>query len=363
MKVPLIDLQAQFRNLHPEIHQAIESVLARQRFILDEEVLTLENGIADLTQTSFAVGCASGTDALLLCLRAIGIAPGDEVITTSYSFFATGGMISWLGAVPVFVDIDPGTFNMLPEQVGEKITAKTKAILAVHLFGQCCPIEQLLHFNLPVIEDAAQAIGSIRNGRPAGSIGISGCFSFFPTKNLGGYGDGGMIVTRDEELAKKLRMLRAHGQESQRYHHTLIGTNSRLDELQAAVLRIKLKYLQQWNEKRAANAAYYNEHMRNLPLELPVIDGANISNFHQYVIQCKNRDRLKSYLSDQGIGTAVYYPLILPLQPCFSELGYKTGDFPNAEKCSASSLALPIYPELTAEQLELVVHHISHFLQ
>ncbi|MCI0414796.1 DegT/DnrJ/EryC1/StrS family aminotransferase [bacterium] len=363
MKVPLIDLQAQFLNLQPEIHQAIESVLASQKFILGEEGRSLESRIAELTQTSFAVGCASGTDALLLSLRAVGIGPGDEVITTAYSFFATGGMISWIGAVPVFVDIDPGTFNLLPEQVGKKITAKTKAILAVHLFGQCCSIEQLLPFNLPVIEDAAQAIGSMRNGKPAGSIGISGCFSFFPTKNLGAYGDGGMIVTSDETLAKKLKMLRAHGQESQRYYHSFIGTNSRLDELQAAVLRVKLKYLQQWNEKRAANAAYYNERLKDLPLEIPVIDAANTSNFHQYVIRSKNRDRLKNYLADQGIGTGIYYPLILPLQPCFSELGYKAGDFPNAEECSATSLALPVYPELTAEQLEFVVHHISHFLQ
>ncbi|MCI0601394.1 DegT/DnrJ/EryC1/StrS family aminotransferase [bacterium] len=363
MKVPLIDLQAQFLNLQPEIHQAIESVLASQKFILGEEGRSLESRIAELTQTSFAVGCASGTDALLLSLRAVGIGPGDEVITTAYSFFATGGMISWIGAVPVFVDIDPGTFNLLPEQVGKKITAKTKAILAVHLFGQCCSIEQLLPFNLPVIEDAAQAIGSMRNGKPAGSIGISGCFSFFPTKNLGAYGDGGMIVTSDETLAKKLKMLRAHGQESQRYYHSFIGTNSRLDELQAAVLRVKLKYLQQWNEKRAANAAYYNERLKDLPLEIPVIDAANTSNFHQYVIRSKNRDRLKNYLADQGIGTGIYYPLILPLQPCFSELGYKAGDFPNAEECSTTSLALPVYPELTAEQLEFVVHHIFHFLQ
>lgn len=363
MRVPLIDLQAQFRNLQPGIHQAIESVLGRQKFILDEEGRTLENRIAELTQTNFAIGCASGTDALLLSLLALGIGPGDEVITTAYSFFATGGMISWTGAVPVFVDIDSRTFNLLPELVGKKITTRTKAILAVHLFGQCCAIEQLQNFNVPVIEDAAQAIGSLRNGKPAGSTGITGCFSFFPTKNLGAYGDGGMIVTCDEALAKTLRMLRTHGQEVQRYHHTLIGTNSRLDELQAAVLRVKLRHLQQWNEKRAANAAYYNEHLKGLPIELPVIDGANISNFHQYVIQCKNRDRLKNYLSDQEIGTGIYYPLILPLQPCFSELGYKAGDFPNAEKCSASCLALPIYPELTAEQLEFVVYHISHFLQ
>jgi dTDP-4-amino-4,6-dideoxygalactose transaminase len=363
MKVPLIDLQAQFRSIQLEVHQAIELVLAKQKFILDEEVLLFENGIAELTQTRFAIGCASGTDALLLSLHAAGIVAGDEVITTAYSFFATGGMISWLGAKPVFVDIDPQTFNMLPDQVAQKITAKTKAILAVHLFGQCCQIEQLMNFDLPVIEDAAQAIGSMRNGKPAGSTGISGCFSFFPTKNLGGYGDGGMIVTADEAFAKKLRMLRAHGQESERYHHNFIGTNSRLDELQAAVLRVKLKYLEQWNEKRARNAAYYNEHLKHLPLELPGLDTANLSNFHQYVIKCKKRDRLRNYLSDHGIGTAVYYPLILPLQPCFAELGYKAGDFPNAEKCAETSLALPVYPEITAEQLEFVVHHISRFFQ
>jgi dTDP-4-amino-4,6-dideoxygalactose transaminase len=363
MKVPLIDLQAQYRTIQEEIRQALEAVLQRQKFILGEEVRGLENEIAEWTGSRFAVGCASGTDALLLSLLALQIGSGDEVITTSYSFFATAGMISWVKAKPVFVDIDPDTFNLRTDQIASRITPRTKAILAVHLFGQCCPMEELTQFHLPVIEDAAQAIGSTRHSKQAGSFGISGCFSFFPTKNLGAYGDGGMIVTQDEDFAHKLRVLRSHGQETQRYHHERIGTNSRLDEIQAAVLRVKLKKLKQWNEKRRQNAAYYNEHLRNLPFRLPVIEQDNLSNFHQYVIQTDQRDALKNYLTENGIGTAIYYPIALPLQPCFSELGHKSGDFPNAERCSVTSLALPIHAELTQQQLEFVADKVFRFFQ
>jgi dTDP-4-amino-4,6-dideoxygalactose transaminase len=234
----------------------------------------------------------------------------------------------------------------------------------VHLFGQCCAYEELSGYGLPVIEDSAQAIGSTRNGKAAGTMGISGCFSFFPTKNLGGYGDGGMIVTNNDDFAMKLRMLRSHGQEfSQRYHHTMIGTNSRLDEMQAAVLRVKLNYLKRWNHQRASNAAYYNSRLRGLPIEVPEIAEGNVSNFHQYVIKTNQRDGLKNYLSGKGIGTAVYYPVILPLQPCFASLGHKPGDFPVAEKCAASSLALPVHAELSGEQLEFVAASISQFFQ
>jgi dTDP-4-amino-4,6-dideoxygalactose transaminase len=363
MKVPLIDLPAQFRSIEGDIRQALDSVLETQRFILDKQVRNLEREMAKLTASREAIGSASGTDALLLSLAAIGIGPGDEVITTSYSFFATAGMISWLGATPVFVDIHPETFNLRADQIAGKITPRTKAILAVHLFGQCCAFEELTGYGLPVIEDAAQAIGSTRNGKPAGSMGLSGCFSFFPTKNLGGYGDGGMIVTNDETFAKKLRMLGTHGQESERYYHTMIGTNSRLDEIQAAILRVKLNYLAEWNRRRALNAAYYNEQLRQFPIELPVVENSNVSNFHQYVIKTKNRDKLRNFLSDQGIGTAIYYPVILPLQPCFAKLGHKPGDFPAAEKCAETSLALPVHAELSAEQLQFVVLNISRFFQ
>ena len=363
MNVPLIDLQAQFRTIEQEIQQAIHSVLATQKFILGEEGRRLETEVAEQTGTKFAIACASGTDALLLSLTALGVGRGDEVITTSYSFFATAGMISWLGATPVFVDIDPATFNLQTDEVAKKITTQTKAILAVHLFGQCCAIEELLRLGFPVIEDAAQAIGSKRKEKAAGSFGISGCFSFFPTKNLGAYGDGGMIVTNKEDLANHLRMLRGHGQESQRYYHAMIGTNSRLDEMQAAVLRVKLKHLKRWNQKRLSNAEYYTQHLRHLPVHLPHIEPTNVWNAHQYVIRTEKRDELKQYLTDHGIGTAIYYPVILPLQPCFSTLRYKPGDFPNAELCARTALALPIHPELSIDQLEYVVNSVSQFFQ
>lgn len=363
MKVPLIDLRAQFTALEGEVRRAIDSVLKKQKFILDEEVRSLEKEISELTGTRFAIGCGSGTDALLLSLAALGIGPGDEVLTTSYSFFATAGMISWLDATPVFVDIDPRTFNLRTDQIESRITSRTKAILGVHLFGQCCMMEELQRFGLPVLEDAAQAIGSTRNGKQAGSMGVCACFSFFPTKNLGAYGDAGMIVTNDEKLAAKIKMLRSHGQEMQRYHHTMIGTNSRLDEIQAAVLRVKLRHLKEWNQKRASHAAYFNQHLKDLPVETPVIEEGNVSNFHQYVIKTEKRDELKTYLADHGIGSAIYYPVILPLQPCFSALGYKRGDFPDAEKCAQTSLALPIHQDLSQDQLETVILKISRFFQ
>jgi dTDP-4-amino-4,6-dideoxygalactose transaminase len=363
MVVPLIDLRAQYQTIQGEIRRAIDSVLERQKFILDNEVASLEKETAELCGTQFAIGCANGTDALLLSMIAIGIQEGDEVVTTSYSFFSTGGMISWLKAKPIFVDIDPTTFQLRPEQVAKKVTAKTKAIIAVHLFGQCSRVEELQSLGMPVIEDAAQSIGATRKGHPSGSMGITGCFSYFPTKNLGGYGDGGMITTSDESIAKRLRILRAHGQDARQYLHHVVGTNSRLDEIQAAVLRVKMKHLADWNAKRGKNASFYTEHLKDLPIQLPRVDSDNTCTFHQYVIRSDARDALKEALSKKGIGTAVYYPVPLPLQPCFSNLGYKPGDFPNAEKCAATSLALPIYPELTNEQLECVASGIRTFFQ
>jgi dTDP-4-amino-4,6-dideoxygalactose transaminase len=363
MKVPLIDLQAQYRTIKEPIRQAIDKVLESQRFILDEHVRKLEEELAKFAGRRHAVGCASGTDALLLSLIALGIQKGDEVITSAYSFFSSAGMISWIGATPVFVDIDPGTFNIDVDQVRGKISSKTKAILAVHLFGQCCRIQQLTNTKLPVIEDAAQAIGSSRSGKIAGSFGITGCFSFFPTKNLGGYGDGGMICTDETQLAEALRRLRAHGQAAQQYLYDRVGTNSRLDELQAAILRVKCSYLQDWNERRRKNAAHYFEELRDLPIELPRIEPENQPNFHQFVIRLVERDRLKSFLAEKGVGTAIYYPVPLPLQPCFSYLGHRKGEFPGAEKCSATSLALPVYPELTADQLQYVTSCIRQFFR
>lgn len=366
MNVPLIDLKAQYESIRGEIRQAIDRVLDTQKFILSSEVAGLEKETAEFCKTRFAVGCASGTDALLLSLIALGIEEGDEVLTTAYSFFSTAGMITWLKAKPVFVDIDPQTFNLRSDQIANRITKKTKAIIAVHLFGQCSRMEELSSFDLPLIEDAAQGIGATRNGRLAGSMGATGCLSYFPTKNLGGYGDGGMITTQDPEIAQKLRGLRAHGLDSQnpqQYRHSIVGTNSRLDEIQAAVLRVKMKFLGEWNLKRGKNASFYSENLKGLPLQTPVIDSGNTHTFHQYVIKTDARDALKETLAQKGIGSAVYYPIPLPLQPCFSNLGYRPGEFPDAEKCAATSLALPIYPELTTQQLEYVVSGIRTFYQ
>jgi dTDP-4-amino-4,6-dideoxygalactose transaminase len=361
MKVPLIDLKAQYKGIQEEIQDAIQSVLETQKFILDSQVHALEEDLARFCNTKFTIACASGTDAILLSLIALGIEPGDEVITTAYSFFSTAGMIAWIRGRPVFVDVDRHTFNMRPELVGRKITPKTKAILAVHLFGQCCRIEELLKIGPPVIEDAGQAIGAMRNHNPAGSVGITGCFSFFPTKNLGGYGDGGFITTNNPDLAAQLRELRAHGEGSQKYVHDRVGTNSRLDEIQACVIRVKLKHLNKWNELRRRHAAVYSRELANLPIDLPRVDPENTPNFHQYVIQVRERDRLRTELADREIGTGIYYPVPLPLQPCFSHLGYRKEDYPEANQCSENSLALPIYPELTEAQLAHVISSIRSF--
>jgi len=361
MNVPLIDLTAQYRTIRSEIQDALNHVLEQQQFILGPEVASLESETAKYCGTNFAIGCASGTDAILLALIALGIGPGDEVITTAFSFFSTAGMISWVGAKPAFVDIDPVSFNLRTDQVAKKITPNTKAIIAVHLFGQCCRMEELQRYGIPVIEDAAQSIGAKRNDIKAGNLGVLGCFSFFPTKNLGAYGDGGLITTNDEKLADSLRQLRAHGQSSQRYLHHRIGTNSRLDELQAAVLRVKFKYLDEWNAKRAKNAQFYHHMLKGLPLELPTADSANYHIYHQFVIRTENRDQLKTHLTNQGIGSAIYYPLPLPMQPCFEALNNSAADFPDADRTSKTCLALPIYPELTPQQLELVVSAIRSF--
>lgn len=363
MQVPLVDLQTQYNTIRAEIRAAVDTVLARQKFILDTEVASFEGEITELCGTHFAIGCASGTDALLLSLLALQIGEGDEVITTAYSFFSTAGMISWIGAKPVFVDIDPRTFLMRSEQVRHRVTSKTKAIVAVHLFGQCARMEELDDLGIPVIEDAAQAIGASQKGKMAGSLGITGCFSFFPTKNLGGFGDGGLITTNDDAIAAQLKLLRAHGQGSTKYLHEIVGTNSRLDELQAAVLRVKLKHLAEWNGKRNENAGYYYSRLQDLPVELPALEPGNAHIYHQFVIKSQSRDRLRNFLSEKGIGTAIYYPVPLPLQPCFSSSGYQQGDFPDAEQCANTSLALPVHPELTEQQLDFVASQISNFFR
>ena len=369
MNVPLLDLQAQYVSLRDDLREAVERVMSSQRFVLGDEVRELENTIAAYCETKHAIGCASGSDALLLALMALDIKAGDEVITTPFSFFATAACIARLGARPVFVDIDPETYNIDPSLVADAITPRTKVIMPVHIYGQCAPMDPLLELGkrrgIPVIEDAAQAIGATDNGRRAGSMGVIGCFSFYPTKNLGGAGDGGIMTTSDDDLAARLRRLRAHGGSTE-YQHEEVGINSRLDELQAAVLRVKFPSLDRWSEERAQKAERYTELLNKADLSFPLMtpqvrpDGRHI--FHQYVIRVPgNRDNLSEHLKAHGIGSKVYYPVPLHRQECFSYLGYKEGDFPQSESAARETLALPAYPELTDEQQVYVVESIKSF--
>ena len=370
MNVPLLDLQAQYVSLRDDLHRAVERVMSSQRFVLGDEVRGLENSIAEYCKTKHAIGCASGSDALLLALMALDVKAGDEVITTPFSFFATAASITRLGARPVFVDIDPRTYNIAASRVADAITAHTKVIMPVHLYGQCALMDPLLDLGLrrdgiAIVEDAAQAIGATDNGRPAGSMGSIGCFSFYPTKNLGGAGDGGILTTNDDAVAARLRRLRAHGAANE-YEHDEVGINSRLDELQAAVLRVKFPSLDRWSEERAQKAALYSRLLSeadlSFPLETPHVraDGRHI--FHQYVIRVPgNRDALIEHLKTRGVGTKVYYPIPLHLQACFEYLGYKQGDFPESERAAKETIALPVYPELTEAQQVYVVESIRSF--
>ena len=364
--VPLLDLKAQYEAIEDEIREALNRVLESQRFILGPEVEAFEEEVAAYSQTKYGIGVSSGTDALLVSLMAISVGPGDEVITTPYTFFATAGAISRLCAKPVFVDIDPLTYNIDPEKIEAAITPHTKAIIPVHLYGQMADMDPIMEIaerhNLYVIEDAAQAIGAEYKGRRAGSIGHLGCFSFFPSKNLGGGGDGGMVVTNDPDLAEKVRVLRVHGAKP-KYHHHVVGGNFRLDALQAAVLRVKLRHLDEWTAARQRNAARY----RKLFAEAGLLEGENAITlphdagwgrhiYNQFVIRVpKRRDALREYLASRGIGTAVYYPVPLHLQACFADLGYRPGDFPQSEQAARTTLAIPVYPELSEAQQEAVV--------
>lgn len=373
MKVPLLDLQAHHAPLRAELDEAIRRVLDSGHFILGPEVSALEAEAAAYSGTRFAWGVSSGTDALLLALMALGMGPGDEVVTSAYSFFATAGTIARLGAKPVFVDIKPDSFNIDPKRLEAALTARTKAIIPVHLYGQCSDMEPLLAAaqkrGLPVIEDAAQAIGArYKDGRCAGSMGAVGCLSFFPTKNLGALGDAGMVLCQEPALAEKLRILRVHGGEP-RYHNKIVGGNFRIDELQAAVLRVKLKRLDAWTRARRENAKRYRSMFSRsglldkgvvLPAETwPAVEGSHI--YNQFVIRAPRRDALRDFLKKEGVDTEVYYPIPLHLQECFASLGHKPGDFPNAEAAAKESLALPIYPELTEEQQKHVVDSIARF--
>lgn len=357
MNVKLLDLQAQYLPLRNEIRRAIDQVCDEQALILGPTVERFEMNLAAYCQTKHAIGVSSGTDALLCALMAIGIKPGDEVICPAFTFFATAGSIARLGATPVFCDVEPQSFNIDPESVRKKLTKKTRAIMPVHLFGQVAKMEAVNEIasanGLVVIEDAAQAIGAMRNGKPACSIGFAGCLSFYPTKNLGAFGDAGAICTNDDKLAETCRKLRVHGS-GHTYHHELLGGMFRLAAIQAAVLDVKLKYLNEWHEARRRNAAIYNKHFAGTNVTAPTIDAGNHSIYNQYVVRVLNRDKVKQALSEKGIATAVYYPIPLHLQPCFKYLGHKKGEFPVSEKACDEVLALPVHPELTDEQVKFV---------
>lgn len=363
--VPLLDLKAQYAPLRKEIEEKVLQVLASQHFIMGPEVAALEKELEHYLEVKYAIGVSSGSDALILALMALDIGVGDEVIVPAYSFFATAGAVAVLGAKPVFVDIREDDFNIDVEALEKKISPTTKAIMPVHLFGQSADMDPLMQLaarhKLAVIEDAAQAIGVRHKGKRVGSIGTIGCFSFFPSKNLGACGDGGLVTTNDDELGKKIKRLRVHGSEP-KYYHALVGVNARLDALQAAILRIKLKHLDSWSEKRRSNAELYRtlfaQH-KNLDLVLPVEHWSGDHIYNQFVVMTSRRDRLQQELSKAGVGSEVYYPLPLPHQQCFSQWGYVRGDFPVSEKCASQSLALPIYPELTEEQLRYVVETVA----
>jgi dTDP-4-amino-4,6-dideoxygalactose transaminase len=364
MNVPLLDLKAQYASIKDDIDAAVREVLETTRFIGGPNVSGLEEEVARYSRCAHGVGCASGTDALLLALRALGVAPGDEVITTAYSFFASAGTVVNAGARPVFIDVDPRTYNIDPHRLEAAITPSTKAVMVVHLYGQCCDLSAVRavcdKHQLWLIEDAAQAIGSEWEGRRAGSVGELGCFSFYPSKNLGGAGDGGMVVSNDAELADRVRLLREHGARP-KYHHAIIGTNSRLDALQAAILRVKLRHLDRWSEARARNAALYDRLLEGARVGRPYRDPRARHIYNQYVIRVSQRDALREHLTGRGIGTEVYYPVPLHLQACFATLGYKRGDMPESEAAALETLALPIYPELTEEQVRYVAATVREF--
>jgi len=364
MNVPFLNLTAQYESLKAELLPVVERTLASGHYVLGPNVSALEQEVATYTETQFGVGVNSGSDALTLALRALDIGPGDEVITTPFTYIAPAESIHQVGAKIVFADVHPRTFNIDPAEVARKITARTKAIIPVHLFGQVAALDELLALAKPrgihIVEDCAQAIGAAYRGQAVGSFGAMGCFSFYPTKNLGADGDGGMVVTSDEALMKKLKMLRVHGIE-RRYFHDLHGYNSRLDELQAAILRVKLPHLKRWNARRAEIARYYTQNLEHLPLELPVTATGNTHVFHVYAVLTERRDALQKFLADKGVPTLIYYPQPLHLQKVYEKLGWQQGDFPVAENISKLILPLPMYPELTKEQLDQVIGVILGF--
>src|SRR5713101_7798405 len=365
--IPQMDLAAQYAAIGDEIREAVTRVMASQRFVLGNEGAALESEIAELCGVTHGVGVASGTDALILALRAAGVAAGDEVILPPFTFVATGSAVSALGAKPVFADIHPNTYNIDLAQIARRVTPRTRAIVVVHLYGLAADMDPIMEFarkkNLPVVEDSAQAIGAGYKGRRTGSLGDVACFSFYPTKNLGACGDAGMIVTNSAERAERLRILRNHGQ-TEKYVSSEPGWNGRLDEIQAAILRVKLRHLAEWQRDRQAHAVEYTRHFSQIPgIMPPLVPEAYEHVFHQYTIRVEERDRLQHILTEKKIGSSVYYPVPLHLQPLYASLAYKAGDFPHAEHAAQEVLSLPMYPELQPAQLERVAEAVTEFVR
>ncbi|HEV3261791.1 MAG TPA: DegT/DnrJ/EryC1/StrS family aminotransferase [Gemmataceae bacterium] len=370
LAVPILDLKTQYAQIKTEVDAAMQRVLASQHFINGPEVAGLEDDVARYCRAGHCIGVSSGSDALLVALMALDVGPGDEVITTPYTFFATAGAVARLGARPVFVDIDPPTYNIDAAAIEAKVTPRTRAIMPVHLFGQCAEMEPILavarRHGLAVIEDAAQAIGAEYKGRSAGTMGTVGCFSFFPSKNLGAFGDGGAVVTNDAALADKIRCLRNHGA-NPKYYHKVLGGNFRLDTLQAAVLQVKLRHLDGWTARRQQNAAFYDAAFARVGLRGRLVSTPAVTQsrhiFNQYVVRLADRDAVRDCLKQQQITTEVYYPVPLHLQECFAGLGHRAGQFPESEKAALNTLALPVYPEVTAAQKQRVVEAIASCYQ
>lgn len=368
MNIPLVNLKAQYRAVDKKILPKIREILTEQRLILGQYCTRLEQLIADYTGIPSAVTCANGTDALILALMALDIKPGDEVITTPYTFFSTASSIALLGAKPVFVDVTKEDLLIDPDLIEKAITPKTKAITIVHLFGKLCDMDRInaiaRKYGVAVVEDMAQSLGSRRDGVSSGNFGDIAALSFYPTKNLGGIGEGGMVLSKRADLGDKVRNLRVHGMGKITYHHDMLGLNSRLDEIKACALVEKFPLLEGWNRKRIENAIFYNRKLAGLPITVPDVVGGDGSHIiHQYVIRLKERDALKDYLAREGVGSGIYYPMPLHLQPVFAELGYKEGDFPVAEEASRTSLALPVYPELKKPEKAYIVATIRDFFQ
>jgi len=367
VNIPLIDLKRQYKKVEKGLLPKLREILSEQKLILGKYCAELERAVAEFSGVRYAVSCANGTDALILALMALGIERGDEVVTTPYTFFSTASSVAFLGGVPVFVDISAGDMNIDPDLIERAVTPKTRAIIVVHLFGKLCDMESVRRiaqkYRLAVVEDMAQSLGARRNNVASGAFGDIASVSFYPTKNLGGIGEGGMVLTQRADLAERARKLRVHGMGSQAYRHEIIGINSRLDEIKACALVEKLPYLEGWNRKRIENALHYNRKLSDLPLRLPDAGDKADHIFHQYVVQTERRDGLKAYLQQMGVQTGIYYPAPLHLQDCFAYLGYKRGDFREAEAASLRSLALPVYPELTKVEKDYIIASVRGFFE